>query len=315
MEAVPIAPAVREPTFAIIYGPSGVGKSCDALWTAAGSGVFIVAHPDGVKPAVNVVGAPLAANQIRLAFTLSGAFQQLQAVIAENNQAVEAGRPVWRVIVIDDLSMLVDNELSQMKASGRYDARGGFTFQLWTDLMALLVSFGNHARFAGVHVVANAHVRDPGFDAKGGYHRGGPSLPSLKQIKKLPHVASEVWKAELDPDQPLWPAVARCEPDPAWIMKSRDGLRGTAPLNLGEWLRAQGDQIPRPVGLEWAEEWAEVIAQRLAEGKDRRELLTTARDKLLGLGRPPQHVYWALRDGTHRHAIRQIRETALLGYL
>ena len=314
METVP-AQAHREPTFSIIYGPSGVGKSCDALWAGAGAGVFIVAHPDGVKPAVNVVGAPLAANQIRTAFTLSAAYQHLHAVVSENAQAVEAGLPTWRVIVIDDLSMLVDNELAQMKASGKYDARGGYTFQLWTDLMALLVNFGNMARFAGVHVIANAHVRDPGFDSKGGYHRGGPWLPSLKQIKKLPHVASEVWKAELDPDQPLWPAVARCEPDAAWIMKSRDGLRGTAPLNIAEWLRANGDQIPRPTGLEWIEDWAATIAARLDEGRDRRELTLTARDKLTGLGKAPQHVYWAIRDGVHRHMFRNIKNASLLGYL
>lgn len=314
MAEIPVL-AAREPSFVITYGPSGLGKSADSIWAGAGAGVFIVAHPDGVKPAVNVVGAPLAASQIRTAFSLSGAYAHLQAVVAENTAAAETGGLVWRIIVIDDLSMLVENELSTMKASGQYNARGGFSFELWTSLMAQLVDFGNLARFAGVHVLANAHERDPAIDAKGVYHRGGPALPSMKMIKRLPHIASEVWKAEIDRDNALWPAVIRCEPDPSWVMKSRDGLRGTAPLNVGEWLRSNGYEIPRPVGLEWIEDWAGVIAQRLGEGADRRELTIKARDQLATLGHTPQHIYWAIRDGVHRHAFTEIKANSLLGYL
>ena len=300
-------PMGLSPAFIILYGPSGLGKSTDCLWAAAAAGVFIVAHPDGLAPIFATQKIALKASQVRIAQNLTGAYSHLLAIITSNQK----GETAYTFIVIDDLSMLMENELADMKASGRYNASGGnFSFTMWGDLMGILLTFGRVARWAGVHVLANAHVRDPGFDQKGNFYRGGPSVPQAKQVMKLPHIATEVLKIEHDPDVYMHPVHMRAEIDSSWEMKSRYGLNGTAPLNTGEWMRAQGHMIPRP--YPWIEEWVGVIADRITAGGSQREVAKKALDLLISKGRSKEAAYWAVRDGVHRAAFRQIQATALI---
>lgn len=301
-------PLGLSPAFIILYGPSGLGKSTDCLWTAAATGVFIVAHPDGLAPIYSTQRLALQRSQVRVAQNLAEAYGHLRGIVESNQR----GDTTFRFIVVDDLSTLLDNQLDDMKKSGRYNASkvGTFTFELWTDLQATLALFARVARWAGVHVLANAHVREPGFDQKGAFYPGGPKNPQQKQVKALPHAATEVLKIEHSPDTYLHPVHMRAEVDPSWEMKSRYGLSGTAPLNTGEWMRAQGHTIPRPIP--WIEEWAETIANKITAGTPEREVAGKARDILLGKGRDEAHVYWAVRDGVHRAAFRQIRKTALM---
>jgi hypothetical protein len=300
-------PMGLSPAFIILYGPSGLGKSTDCLWTASTTGVFIVAHPDGLVGVITTQKLALKASQVRIAQNLTAAYSHLLAIITSNQK----GDTAYTFIVIDDLSMLMENELSDMKASGKYAAKGdNFSFLIWSDLMATLNTFGRVARWAGVHILANAHVREPGFDQKGVFSPGGPQVPQAKQVKKLPHIATEVLKVEHDPDVYLHPVHMRAEIDSSWEMKSRYGLNGTAPLNTGEWLRAQGHVIARP--YPWIEEWVAVIAARIGEGKPAREVAKKALDLMISKGRSPEAAYWAVRDGVHRAIFRQIQATALI---
>ena len=306
----------KEPAFVIIYGPTKAGKTCDAIWAFPHSAIYFCVHSDGLKGAVKIVGWQLRPDQIRQTFTLSQAYGMLQQMAQDNDTRRQAGDfPAYLCLVIDDLSLMVDNEMAAMKQLDKYKVGGGYDWTIWTDLMALILAFGNLARYAGIHVIANAHVRGPDIDSKGKHHRGGPHLPSLKQVKRLPTIASSVLKIESDVTQPMWPAVFRCEPDPSFIMGDRHGLRGKAPMNLGEWMRSNDYVIPRPPELTWMEEWVETIADRLDSGRDRAELVQKAKETLLAKGHTPQHVYWVIRDGVHRHAFRKINANNLLGWV
>lgn len=312
------ASAVAElpPPFIVTYGPTKLGKTADALWTAGASGAFVVYHADGVSGARDVIGMTLRPDQIRIAYRLETAIQHVQVLVAENAAYLKQhGQKLYRFIVVDDLSMLVENELIAMKQMSRYKRGEGYDFTLWTDLMDKLIGFGNVARFGDLIVLANAHVRDPSTNAKGEFFRGGPYLPSAKMVRKLPHIATSIWKVEQMAGLPLWPVGIRCEPDPSFIMGDRRGLRGTAPLNTAERLRSLGFDVPRPVGLEWIEEWSAAIADKLDGGRDLTELTRKARDTLVAKGHPQQHVYWAVRDGVHRHVYRKIASSSLLSLI
>lgn len=284
----------RNPPSISIYGPTGCGKSSDFVWAFAETGCVLAEHIDGVKIDKRVVGWELADHQIRGVYNISGAIQCAHH-LAQN----EKGR--YLAVGLDDASLLAENELATMKASGAYTRGDGYDWSLYLDLSDRIRTLLEIIRF-GIDAIAvlNWHVR-PGEVKKGVYYRGGPWLPSIKRVEPTQHGVSSVWKAEMETNRP-WPWVYRCEPDPAWVMKDRHALRGVFPLNLGEALRHVGYVIPRPRELAWIDDWVETFAGRLAEGKDRRELSAKAK-QLLG-NVPEQHAYWVIRDGLDRADFR-----------
>ena len=281
-----------EPAVLVPYGPSGVGKSTDALYSFPTA--LFLRQPGALKPSVRVVGyKPLWQKDIT---TLMDAIKLLRAV----GKLPAAQKPF--VVVIDDLSLIAANTLRALKDGGESG------YSLWGTLGDLISELCEVARrVAGVHVVMNGHDQAPFTDEEGAYWRGGPRLPSKKQTAQIPYIADGVYRCvnSDDRDGVPWRGVYRCVLDDAWMMKDRHGHYGDLPMNMAEILRNAGYWLPRAPGLEWQETWAELIAQSITATPERRSAVKTgAIDKMKQNGFHPLHIRWAVRDGLDRAALR-----------
>jgi hypothetical protein len=305
----PILGSWREPPCIATAGESGSGKSTDAVAAFHEHAVYLCAHTDGVKVDLRTLAVPLRPDQVRYCGSVSGAIAVMMHLMQH-----EQGR--YLAAIIDDGSVMADNELRDMKRSGHYNAKGNsFSFQLWTDLLEREKTLTDLIRMAGMFGVSNWHVRQGGTDGDGIFHRGGPAFPSLKHIAPFCHIQSSVWLVQYEHDLKPWPWLYRCEPDNTLIMKDRHNLRGKLPLNMAELLRHVGYNLPRHSAMPWQEEWVDRLATRILEGGNRKELATKVHAHLTGKGIPVQHADWTIRDGFARADLRLRRDQGVLAYL
>lgn len=286
-----------EPAVVTVYGPSGMGKTTDTLFSFP-MGLFF-ALPGALKPSLRVVGwDPHAAGQVVAVTDLDS------AVVALRN--VKPG--VWDAIIVDDLSLLTERTMQKLEAK---HAGSRNKFALWDELRDVVISFRETARASGLHVILNAHERQP--ETKDGtFFRGGPSLPSKTLTERIPHISDTVLRAASDPTAPgSWKGVYKCEPaNPQWIMKDRHGCcPPTCPQNLGEILRMAGYNIRRRPELEWQEQWVEWIATSLASGTPEKKVMEELNAQFAEAD--PLHLRWVRRDGRHRHSLRRAYHTMI----
>ena len=72
--------------------------------------------------------------------------------------------------------------------------------------------------------------------------------------------------------------------------------------------------MPRPAGLEWMEDWAVDISDKMLAGQSEQEARQAAMAALIG-NVDDRHVRWALRDGTHRGRLLVFaRDSVLEGF-
>ena len=281
------------PVFCISYGMSGLGKTCDALYSFP-RGLFL-AMPGALKPSISVVGWQPASMQ---ANSIEDATQIVMRVMKEAPDKFDA-------IIIDDLSLLAENTAQGLRGS----AKG---FEYWEAIKQRLISFKNLCRQAQLHVICNAHMT-PGQTRDGEFIMGGPSMPTAQLVKSIPHIADTVLRVGQDGQRKPWKGVYHCDSGNS-INHEKDRhntFRATSPMNLAEGFRDAKYPIARAPGLEWQEEVAEAVAVDLAKGGDFKTIWDKLFKDLAAKNIEPLHIRWALRDGKDRADFRKARQTAL----
>ena len=289
---------MRDPSFAVLYGELKAGKTADALATFPGA--IFVAAPGALSPAEGLWG-----------------FAQPVAEDLETFADVQRfGEKCPRApaLVIDDASLIADRTVNHYKA--KYSG-----FEIWGAVLTSAIRMRDSLRRRGMHVIMTCHPA-PAETREGVRLKGGPAFPG--QVRsKLPAAADLLLRAEsiangaaggqllsAAPQLLGWPVCYRTARHPDWLQGSRYNTPDRSPMNLREILRAAGFEVPRIPGLEWQEELADAIAQKLlevglADGSKIRAVLLRARDFALArLSREPRHVYWAMRDGYDRAVLR-----------
>lgn len=302
----------RDPVLVLKVGDGGVGKSADDAYAFAESGVFLCAHPDGIK-AASATGWALRDDQIRPCYSLTQASNTAWEIVKD----AQKDGPKYRAIVIDDLTFMVRHEHRAMMQEAQYRVHdkktgvwtGDYNFKLWSDIAARIETFVEIGRYQGwMHTMINSHARDPDTDERTGqFYKGGPWMPSSKIVKVIPHLATTCARIVSEIGREPWHAMYDLRPETIsqWHTKDRHGFSGLLPLNTAELLRNAGTNgyyVPRPAPLAWIEEWAAVLSTRLLEGKPQSEIVRKCRDALLARSYDPLHIRWALRDGIDRAA-------------
>lgn len=294
-------PAQAEAVLAIVAGPSGIGKTTDALLAFPCALCFCA--PGAMKPAVQFFGAPVSKDQTVHVKTI----REVVSTLAQMHSAGTLAR--FGAVIIDDLSLLAEGSHKALAESYSKSK----TFQMWADLKNELIDLREWLRYTGLHAACNAHLAPPETDMNGVFHKGGPDMPSKKMRASLPHIADLVLVAEARADQKPWGAVYRCDaPNPQWHVKDRHGVAsGLMPMNLGEILRAAGYAVPRLPGLEWIDGLSDSVSQRLARGDDKHTVWTETWAALAAQGVFSGHIYMTLRDGFDRHTIKVKKQNGL----
>ena len=282
---------------AAIYGPSGLGKTTDLIYSFP-NGLF-VAPTGALKPAYHVVGN---VPQSVEASTIMEATKIVSGLSKDNTKGFDA-------VIVDDFSLLAESTVAALekKHTG---------FKLWGAVRDAVLEFRDVARHAGLHVVLTAHESAP-RTMNGSFIRGGPKLPG-RLPEDLPTACDLVLRAAHDSTRRGWHACYRCTiDDPQWVSKDRHGVTpDKAPMNIAEILRMAGYEIRRAPGLEWQEEIVQAFASTLFEnpGQEKAlmaEVVEIARERTDN----DLHVRWVMRDSLDRAALMRARANPFSLYL
>jgi hypothetical protein len=266
---------------AAIYGPSGLGKTTDLLYSFP-CGLF-VAPPGALKPALKVVGFMPESTE-------AGTIMEATEIVRK--QAKNAG--AFDAIIVDDFSLLAEQTVVALekKHSG---------FKLWGAVRDVVLEFRDTARHAGMHVILTAHESSP-KTTNGTFIRGGPRLPG-RLPEDVPTVCDIVLRAASDTTRRGWHACYRCTvDDPNWVSKDRHGVTpDKAPMNLGEILRLAGYPLRRAPGMEWLDTFVEAVSNDLlANPGQEKVILKQAAEACQSGGYGDLHIRWGLRDALDR---------------
>lgn len=290
---------------AIVYGKPKRKKTSDMLATFP-NGLFI-----GVPSSLKLVA------QNELGFTprvfdeppstLPALLHLLHRVA---DQASDFG-----AIVVDDgshicqQSMLMWEEQAPKGRSGKKDR-----FWPYQQLQHHLLELAGVARYMGAHFCMTFHERPPGSNMDGVFTPGGPDLPSRNQTERLPSWCDINVRAVIDEDypDPWFKGAYYCNPqDTQWVTGDRTGVCSrsfqNAPSNLREILQASnsGYEIGRVSGLEWQDEIADTVAERILDGEEVRDVVQEVAAEAMASSKvSPIHLRWACQDGIARGVLR-----------
>jgi hypothetical protein len=277
-----------------LYGPSGIGKTTDLLYSFP-RGLF-VAPIGALKPAEKVVGSIPDSLE---ATTIMDAIQILK----------QNGKKDYDAIIVDDFSLLAEATIAvlEKKHTG---------FKLWGALRDTVLDFRDTARHAGLHVILTAHESTP-RTVSGTFIRGGPRLPG-RLPEDLPTACDLVLRAAYDSTRRGWHACYRCTiDDPQWVTKDRHGVTpDRAPMNVAEILRCAGYSIRRAVGQEWQEPLVDALSTALLEDPSQEKALMQEAVSLCAEKTDnPLMTRWVMRDALDRAALRRAQSDVLKMYL
>lgn len=276
------------------YGPSKTGKTTDCLYSFP-RGLFL-AQPGALKPSENVVGYTPKSELVQT-------IPEATALILKQKKGE------FDALVVDDFSLLAENTIAiaERKASG---------LKMWGVLRDWLIEFRQAARYAGMHVVCNAHESAPKV-VNNASLRGGPKLPG-RMVEDFPAICDLVIRAAPEPDRKGWPYGYRCSGNDAnYITGDRHGVTPDhAPMNLAEILRAAGYAVRRAPGLEWQDEVVESLTQLFEKNPnvDQVELMRAVVGKMREKGRSDIHIRWVLRDALDRMNLRLANSNPLAAF-
>lgn len=278
-----------------IYGPSGIGKTTDLLYSFP-RGLF-VAPPGALKPAEKVVGSIPDSLE---AATIMDATKIVQ-------QHGKAGK--YDAIIVDDFSLLSESTVNALekKHTG---------FKLWGAVRDAVLEFRDTSRHAGLHVVLTAHESTP-RTMNGTFIRGGPRLPG-RLPEDLPTACDLVLRAAYDGSRRGWHACYRCTiDDPQWVTKDRHGVTpDRAPMNVAEILRCAGYEIRRADGQDWQEPLVAALSTALVENPaEEKELMQEAVELCKEHTDNQLMTRWVMRDALDRAALRRAQSDVLKIYL
>jgi hypothetical protein len=280
----------RDPSFSVLYGDLKVGKTADAIAAFHERAVYIAA-PGALGAAESVWGIRIPPYHDLETFKDIRLFDKFPAGTL--------------AVVVDDATLIADRTVNILSARGL----GGF--DLWAAMFRHAIMLRDQLRRKGMHTVFTGHAA-PAEVKQGVRLRGGPAFPGQTRTK-LPAAADLLLRAESRPDGAGfgWPIVYRTAPHPDWLQGSRYNTPDMAPMNLGEILRAAGFVIPRAKGLEWQEQVANAVANKLLEPgtlADHEKTITVLRYAhdyaMAKFTKERKHADWALRDGHDRAILR-----------
>ena len=286
----------RDPILALVYGPSGYGKTTDSGYSFP-NGLFIAA-PGALQSIRSVIGyEPLVEN----ANTIPEVTKLIQTI---GNYKARGSDTKIDAVVVDDFSYLAEQTFAQLEKK----LKG---FQLWGALREAIIDFRNAARFAKVHICMNAWEQPPKTKPDGSRVKGGPMLTG-NLPEQVPAMFDLVLRCGLDPMRKPWAGVYHCVADGNYIMKDRLNIASIchpAPMNMGELIRASGYDVSRLPELKWQEEIVEKVATTmLTEGAGRdKDNANGMYQDLIKNGVSVPHARWTLRDALDRAVIRRAR--------
>jgi hypothetical protein len=278
-----------------LYGPSGIGKTTDLLYSFP-QGLF-VAPPGALKPAERVVGS--IPDNLE-----AGTIMDATKIVKDHGKSSK-----YDAIIVDDFSLLAESTIAvlEKKHTG---------FKLWGALRDAVLDFRDTARHVGLHVVLTAHESTP-RTMNGTFVRGGPRLPG-RLPEDLPTACDLVLRASYDSSRRGWHACYRCTiDDPQWVTKDRHGVTpDRAPMNVAEILRCAGYEIRRAKGQEWQEQLVDVLSAALVENPaEEKSLMAEAVDLCKEHTDNPLMTRWVMRDALDRAALRRAQSDVLKMYL
>jgi hypothetical protein len=310
----PAKPAVElSPGLIATFGPMGTGKSSDLIATVLGNGVFLGVK-NGLQVGTTSFGVP------------AGLVESRTIVVHRMEQVPEgiqwAAQNGYGAVGIDDGSLLMKTSFLAIQSHYTVVKNGvekGFDMAMWGVLDRLLYNVAATAQLCGIRVYMNFHQREPSRDRKTGqFHIGGPDLSWKQLTPRIGYYFDLVQQTLKDPTRERWDGLMEAdERNPKYTQKNRildTYLKGS--LNTAEMLRASGRHVPRFQGLEWMDDTAEQVAERIASGLPEEEARQPLKEDMLKRDIPPKLIRWALRDGTHRARIRaSMGAEAILGSL
>jgi hypothetical protein len=280
----------HDPSFSILYGDLKAGKTADAL--AAFPAAIYVAAPGALSPATSVWG--FAEPKIHDLESFKD--------IREFGEKLPQGSTT--AIVCDDATLIAD------RTAIYYEKKGIMGWDLWRAVVSQAIKMRDSLRRRGFHVVLTCHA-GAAYIEQGVRRKGGPSFQGQARMK-IPAAADLLLRAEARSGAGFgWPYVYRTAPHPDWLQGSRYNTPDSAPMNLGEILRAAGFKIPRLRGLEWQEDFAAALAAKLltTPGLGSAEYVKTTLSKahdvaLARFTKDEKHAMWAVRDGYDRAVLK-----------
>lgn len=301
----------REPAFICTYGPSGIGKTVDALYSFP-HGLFLAA-PGALKPAEWIGMIP---GQL---YEKDGKPHEVRSVMEATALLKTRGdalRKKFNAVIIDDFSLLVERTLQLLELKFK-------NFDLWRELRDVILDFRDTARRSELHVLVNAHDAPAATKANGQWIRGGPRLPGQMQAD-FPPATDLCLRACVVSDNRLgWRGAYRCTPiDTDWATKDRHRRTPDfSPMNVGEILRLAGYQIRRHDEMPWQEQVVTAISDMLVQvpcvdnvmdAAQAKPVLQAAVDRLRAKYTQDQRqIDWTLRDAIDRTHLRHASASRL----
>jgi hypothetical protein len=294
------------PHVALIAGPMGSGKTRalglayhDAYWLGRTLGAFDPLIDLGLEPGDRFY-------EVRT----------LDDVLDWQYRVIDGELP-WRPAALyDDASLIgqaTDIEIhTQITGDPDVDFVGAQPFQFWGRMKRRTGQFMANVHDMDMHAFVSAHLVEP--DLKKNMQtgrmektKGGVEMPGRAMSKAMSHDAFSVYLTRFQPDRLPWPWAFYCVPDPEWEMKDRLSIvRGHAPMNMGEIMRAAGYAVPRREGFEWMDEVADAVAKRILSGEDRQAVADAVIDALVAQNVANEDwASLAVADGQDRAEIRK----------
>lgn len=278
----------KETFVALIYGPSGLGKTTDCGFSFPKA--YFLAAPGALKSITSMCGYTPAGSNIK---TIPEAIKAMQILGKEGK---------YKTIVIDDFSFMAEQTLSWLENTKKMTG-----FKLWGEMRDLAIDFRNESRYSGMNVVMSCWEQPPKVTPEGSRLRGGPMLPS-KLPEQIPALCDIVLRAMPDAKRQPHPVVYRCIPGPDYSMKDRNSVADRvdpAPMNLGEILRAGKEDVGDrlwPEQEEQVEKFSQLFTGIVPEDKERaNQTFRVLKSQGMGI----HQTRWTIRDALDRALIRK----------
>lgn len=282
----------------MVYGPSGSGKSVDALY-AFPNGLWAV--PTGGQTAAWRKLTGVRPQEVRV-----NSLAQLTTALRS-----AGGKFKGKVVVLDDFNVLAERTFQQLTDSGKTG------WKLFGELTTAIYRFREALLTQGLSAHITCHERPAKLDdAKQVVAPIRPAMPTDAASTALPHIAQVVTRCVpgglVVPTELLHRWCYQCDANNAdEIGRDRWNVMPVlGPLNIREVLvaaHAQDPEVavpPRAPGLDWLDTVAEQVATALDSGAYLGRLVQEF-SRVAPAGSQPLHWQWALRDGWARHTLRK----------
>lgn len=280
----------RSETFvALIYGPSGLGKTTDCGFSFPEA--YFLAAPGALKSIEANCGFMPASANIR---TIPDALKAMEVLGKEKK---------YQTLVIDDFSFMAEQTVNWLENTKKMSG-----FKLWGEMKELALEIRDKSRYCGLNVVANAWEQAPKLAMDGSRVRGGPMLPG-RLPESIPAMCDIVLRAMPDPRRKPHPVVYRCNPDVSWTMKDRNHVAyciDPAPMNLREILIAGKESVGAhrfPEHDTRVEKLSGIFTGNTEEDKEK----ANQTYRILKSEMPVIQARWTIRDALDRALIRKER--------